>query len=346
MSIIVTGVLAGAGIAAIAVIAPAVKQAMDMAPFLYANTRCSARTGKLLTTANYAELLSSNSYKEFYGLLEDTAYNSIVEHNKDFVSFSKAINENMYSDLEWLKRVVPEKVAPVIKALMLRFEINDIKELLNNIRVGAPEKEFHHISNDELRYKLQGAIDFESVISAVEGTKYEEIFNNSSLEEIEKLNTKLDRYYITHTFWAIKNAPKGSVAAFLDLWRRNIDLFNVRMAYRKLLRGMEELELIDGGLLDIKSLEAVSDMTQFEAILRDSDYGELLGNGISSLDLETAFLKSMKNLSGLLNSRHPLQAGYVVRFIVLKEIEVRNLNTIAKLKEEHYPEEDIKKLIV
>ena len=64
MSIIVTGVLVGAGVAGIAVIAPAVKQAMDMAPFIYANTRCSARTGALLTPANYNEILSSTSYRE------------------------------------------------------------------------------------------------------------------------------------------------------------------------------------------------------------------------------------------------------------------------------------------
>lgn len=345
MSILVTGVLTGAALAGIIVIAPAVKQAVDLAPFLYANTRCSARTGALLTQNIYSELLASSSVSELYGILEDTAYSTLVEHAKNFADFSKALDKNLHDDLKWLATIVPSELSPILKAINLKFEINEIKSILNGLKTGNIPKELDFVLKDELKFKLQSVTDFASLTSAVEDTQYQNIFIGTELSQTEKINTKLDSFYIKKVMSVINKAPKKSAAAFKEYWRHVIDIFNVRLAIRKMNSAREDIEFLNGGFIASKSLSAVTDMTQLEGVLRSGQYTDFMTD-MESLQIEVAFNKSLKSFAGLLNARHPLQAGYVVRYIILKDLELKTVNLIAKLKEENFGEDEIRKLTI
>lgn len=351
MSLIVTGVLAGATLAGVVVIAPAVKQALDLAPFLYANTRCSARTAALLSQNFYSDIAAASSKQEAYALLEDTSYADIAEHAKNYSQFSHELYESLYKDYKWIESISPSKIKPIIKAITLKFEIDDIKQILNYLKqksqalgsLSAPSLE--HISKEELKYKLQSVEDVQSFFQAIEGTRYAAVLNgfgDEILDRLQEANTELDRYYILRVLKSIKSVPSKMNGAFLDYWRSVIDVFNARIAFRRMKDA--SLEFIPGGLLNTESLASASDLTQLEAALRESKYGEHLTE-LSPSALELAFSKSMRELAGLLNARHPLQAGYLVRYMILKELEIKNLNTALKLKEENFSEEEIKSLI-
>lgn len=360
MSVLLYGVLAGATLAGIVVIAPAVKQATDLAPFLYANTRCSARTGSLLTQNTYSEMLASSSVQELYGILEDTAYSNIVEHSKNFVSFSKSLDKQMCADYDWLKGIVPKELIKIIKTLQLKYEIADIKSAVNRIKKGtvvssvssnsSSEKEntefaLNFIADDDLRYKVQSATDFNSLVSAFEGSPYQSVFTGVEADETEKITTGLDYFYIKKVLSVIRDAPKKSAEAFLDYWRHVVDMFNVRLVFRKLNLGRDDMDFIEGGFLNVKALSGVGDLSQLEGLLRDSPYSKHFTE-INSLQVEISFTKVLKELASLLNARHPLHAGYVIRYIILKENEIKAVNMISKLKEENFDEDEIRKLLV
>lgn len=345
MSLLVTGVLTGAAVAGIVVIAPAVKQAVKLAPFLYANTRCSARTGALLTQNNYSELYASSSVQEMFGLLEDTAYSSIVEHAKDFKSLSKALDKNYHDDLAWIATIVPSELAPILKSLNIKFEIADIKSVMNGIKEGSIPKELKYVMKDDLKFKLQSVTDFASLVSAVEGTMYQDIFLGSDISQMEKINTKLDAFYVQKVMSTIGKAPKKTAEAFKEYWRQVIDVFNVRLALRKIHGAREDADFLEGGYLKPKSLSGVTDLTQLEGVIRNGRYNDFVTE-MDSLMIEVGFNKSMKHLAGLLNARHPLEAGYVIRYIILKDLELKTVNLIAKLKEENFEEDEIRKLTV
>ena len=127
MDITVPFVIGAATLAGVVVIAPVTKYALDMYPYLFANTRLSSRLGLLLDKKGYDELLAATSSKEAFGLLEDSYYSSIVEHATDFFSFSDALDKDLYETYVWVHSVTPEPLQGVVSSLLKRFEILQLK---------------------------------------------------------------------------------------------------------------------------------------------------------------------------------------------------------------------------
>ena len=161
-NLIVAGVIGGSLLAGAIVIIPTVKMAIDMAPFIYANTRASARSGMILDKKKYSELVSSGSFKEMLVLLEDSYYSGLVEHGRDFTTLSKLLDEDLYSTFKWMENIVPKKLIGVIKAINQKFEIADIKSALNSIKRGEAVPELEHIRSETLKLSLQSAKDIQS----------------------------------------------------------------------------------------------------------------------------------------------------------------------------------------
>ena len=345
MDVTIPLVVGAATLAGVVVIAPVTKYALDIYPFLYANTRCSSRLSFLLTKKSYEELLAATSKDEVFALLDDSYYSTIVEHSKEFFSFSESLEEDLYKTYNWLSTVVPPVLAPVINAINLKFELNEIRKILNLLKENKKIESVKHINNEELKLKLESVKDFQSLTVAIEESPYNFIFQNKSSNNISELNTKLDKYYIENIASTISSVTdKKAAEPFLEYARVLTDIFNIRALIRNIESNNNEV-LIEDGNLKKDELEGVTDRPQLESTLSNSMYGEFIGE-INNLNIENGFYKYLRRQAGNVAAKYTIKSGSVVRFIIMKEIETRNLNSLVKLKSEGFQTEKIRPLLM
>lgn len=345
VDIIIPIVIGASVLAAGVVIVPTVKFAVDLSPFLYANTKCSVRTGLLLKKKFYDELLSTSYVKELYTMLEDSCYAHVVEHVTDFSSLSRGLDKDLYQTYVWLKKSMPKEISPIIAAIKLRFEIDDLKRAINNIKRGKAVGELEYVEDESLKLKLEDLKDLESFAGVMETTIYKDAFTGE-LTDVSKTSLALDVFYHKYIMKVIEKIDdEKATGAFKEYWKNRIDLVNIRVVLRKIKSKKENIELIEGGFLGLKALAGINEVNQLESALTNSPYSSFITE-TSSLGVENGICRFLKSQAGAIGAKHTLRSGSVVKYIILKELEIRNLNIICKLKEEDFKAERIQKLMV
>ncbi|MDA1196345.1 MAG: V-type ATPase subunit [Nanoarchaeota archaeon] len=335
-------VVGGAAVAGLVVIAPITKYALDMYPYLYANTRCASRAGLLLTKKHYDDLLGAGSIEEVYGGLEDSSYASIVEHHKDFFSFSRGLEQDYVETLSWIQEISPNTVKGVVSALQKRSEINTLKEIMGNLKNKKELPSLVGIADATLRVRIEGIKDMQGFQVALEGSVYGELLASIDLERMAEINTSLDRFYLEQLQDAISSVKDSDVkSAFLTYVTVLIDLFNVRLA----LRSSGQVSYLEGGVLDSEALASAADNTQLESVFSASVYGEGM-SGFSLTKLEQAFISYLQKQAEIIGVKYNLKAGMLLRYLIHKEIEIRNVNALVKLKSEGFDAEEIRSYVV
>lgn len=343
MDILVGGIIFFSLIVAAVVIGPTVKMAVDIAPFLYTNTRCSARSGNILRRKTYDSLLATTYIKEVYAHLEDTAYSRVVEHGNQFGTISPLLEKDLFEMYTWLENIMPEKLKRIIVAMKAKFEINEIKESINRLKNGEPVGDLIFMENPNMKLKLEASTDIASFSSSLEGTPYGKVVNGGPVPSI---NTDLDRYYFEHVLQEIDECKDQKAATpFKEYWRRVIDLANIRLALRRIAEKGEGPSLVQGGYIPVEKLAGVSDKNQLSEALQETPYAEI-STDQQGMKLEQEFLTFISQEGGRANAKFPLKGGPIVRFIIQKELEVRNLNILLKLKAENFDAEKINEYLV
>ncbi len=345
MDVVVFGAIAASLVAGTVVIWPTVQMTIGLAPHIYANTRCSAKLAQLLPDTFTDNLLQSVSYEESLSLLEDSYYRVYVEKSRDFVKLSSMLNQDLYLTYRWLETIVPENMVPIIKTLRIKFEIGDIKELFNNLKNKITEHKLPHVQDENLKLKLENTTDFASLMASFEGTEYSTIFANKNLTQLDSINNELDKFYFEKVFDVISASEDEKAAvAFKEYFSYLVDLINLKLTLRRIDK-KSSLDLLDHGRISKESLEDIEDLNAFENLLSQFGYNENIVE-YTPFEIENSVYKYMKKASGLINSKHSLKSGSVVRYIMLKEIEIRNVNIILKLKSDNFNKEEIQKVLV
>ena len=342
MDTIIGIVVGGSIIVGIVAVAPTVKIGLDMAPYLYANTRCSARAGLILKKKDYDQLISSNSIIELQSNLEDTYYNKVIENIRSGTEASLELEKDLHETYDWLSNIVPKSIKPVIEAIALKFEIANLKDVMNDCLLGkTPTTKY--IQDESFRVRLESCNDLDSFVAALKDTKYEIISTQNV--DIAHLSNQLDVFYFNNVSETIRLLKESSGAeVFKNYWRKMIDLVNIRLTLRR-INGLTNLQLIEGGYISSKELQTLSERVQVESVLSKTMYKDFI-HGNSDLDLESGMFSALRKESSYANAKHTLKAGTIVKFIIEKEIEIRNLNIIMKLKEESFNSDDIEKMII
>ncbi|MFC1800840.1 V-type ATPase subunit [Nanoarchaeota archaeon] len=343
MDLVVPAVVGIGTLGALAVIVPTIGQALKMQPYLYANTRCSARSGFLLKDNNYAEMMQVTYPKELFALMEGTLYKDIFERHDNFQDISRQLEKNMFETFKWLEEIAPKKMTKLIHLINKRFEIKEIKKILNYFKSDEEISELDFIDDSFLKLKLQEVRTFPDLVTALDGTIYTELFAEKSEDDIPQLITLIDKMWMEEVLMEISKNDQAADAV-KDYWLTLVDLFNVRLAFRK-LKNEIDINFIYEGHIPVKELEGVGDMNQLEGVIEKTKYKDYF-NKESYLDMEVSFFAYLRQLASDVNAKYTLTSGPIVRFMIEKELEIRNLNLILKLKLNNFPKEKIEKLVV
>jgi len=322
--------------------------------------------GVLLSGATLEELLSAKGLDELVLRLKGTVYSPYVSKLRppyDSKSLELLFREHLADLHHWLSVKTGDEV---LSALYLKYLASDLKAVIKGKALGKGEEEIlknldmhaeELAGRRDLIAKAVAAKGVEGAIAALKGSEFGDVIERA----IESYRTTgkfcLIDLYLDHSLYKrLNSAFKGDrrVRPFVAY---EIDRYNVKVILRGKLWNMEESEMeslliLPGFDLKANSLKAMVGMGLQEAYdyLRSTPYAKIVPEGKAD-ELHIARLEDGFDLLGYRYANRcfvwePFEPVVMIGIVKLKELEVRNLTTIAFGVEQGIPPDEIRRGLI
>lgn len=334
----------------------------------YGNARLRARRSRLLTEANYTDLLRKSSIEEVITALTDTPYKDDVEmallRAEGVRCVFEALRTNLTRTLRRVREFYEGEPRALVDLLLRRWDRHNLLAILRGqSHEVAPELvlstlvtvgQLSEVSLRELARQpgLRAAIDLMSTwrlpyAGALRGAG----------PDLDQLELALNRFHYASIRGALAGRERNRAIA-RDSVQAEVDVINIRAALR-LARLPEALHLVQrrynatdvrplfiepGGYVSTARLAAlVAERAGLEGMVRglgDTRYGPALeagwrryerGNGNGDLaTLERELERWQAEFAAAMFTRNSLSIAVPIGYLGCKEVEVANLRLIAQ----------------
>ena len=350
-------------------------RARRLMPYVYSGAKVSAWEARLFSEARLHEFADAARVTNVLASLDDTDYRSYLADiprvdDVDVVAVERALKRSLAERYQELLNYVPNERKETVRKLIGRADIWNLKTLITAIHNRVPkEKRMDEMipspTFSEERLKLlASAGDLNELLDYLKDTEY---FGplSEALESYEEMGlvvllSALDKHYYS-SLWADVVGKKPRRRTLKALIGYELDVVNIKLILRLKREGTppEEIEkyviLPSYELNDemIKSMIVAEDISMAVEGIRHTTYGSPLYWALTEVENTGSLLPIERVLDeGLLKVCkreaiiRPMDIGPVVSHIHLKEVEVRNLHAIIKLKADGVEPEKIKETLV
>jgi V/A-type H+-transporting ATPase subunit C len=352
---------------------------LSVLKYAYLNAKVRSMKTRLLTRDNIYALLGSKGIQEIAQILEKTAYKIDLKSEEiNAINLEKIIIKNFIREIEDILNYSPEDVKNLLADLLKKFEIHNLKVILNAKEINMPFSDieqylipFRELNEELCKTLIEEAMNVEEIVELLElygKSEYREILEEP-LEEYREsglllpLEIALDKY-IYQLLWEDANNFSGIDRKIInELLGAELDIINIKTAIRC---KMHKLELENakkyflpygyifrkGDLERIYALHTLDEMVNIFAVY---PYRETLLNAFNIfkkegdlLLLEVGFEKLLMNINKRILQKHPspFNIGVVISYVNLKWMEVKNLRAIIIGKERKLPAERIERILI
>jgi V/A-type H+-transporting ATPase subunit C len=346
------------------------KTVQNITPYLYMNARLKAKEGKLITKAQFEDMVSAHSLSEISSLLEGTAYGNEMQGVmiNDAEALEEVLTKHRAALYGEIMGMMPAKIKDVFSYLDRDAEASTIKGIFRDIHGQlatedetqelVPTSEFH----EETLKRMYESRSVAELIPLLEGTSYEPLMEKlPAYEQTKKLNvfeSAVDNLVLTETWKVISS--RNDLSQIHDYFATKIDLMNLKVLLRAKRDRLswDEIEnflLPQGNLFqhaktsfgeedDVRGLINSLEGTPIYAPLMEifPEYEKTS----SLVPLEKAVDEFLLRTGWDISVKHPFGVGPLMGFLSLKEAEMRNVRTIAVAKEAQLDQDEIRSLMV
>ncbi|MDO8553880.1 MAG: V-type ATPase subunit, partial [Candidatus Micrarchaeota archaeon] len=212
----------------------------------YANARVRGMRSTLLKPAQLDELIKVKTIPAMVELLERTHYKneliSLSVKNKGSALVELASIKDFATIAKKLKKLAPKDDASIVAALLKRWDMLDLKTLLNARRAGKSFEEIKpylllvgDLSKDNFE-KIAKA-DNDHILEEIKKTEIGKQMFSQNIQSLKKSFIELSKKSIANadTFFQLQTLLDAYACIFIDnsLSIKNKDVANVRMAFKK-----------------------------------------------------------------------------------------------------------------
>lgn len=208
------------------------------------NAKTMAMMGKLLKDADFIKLLKMNNIRELVDYLKkNTHYETAFNNDElDYENMEHIMKHHMFTYFEKFFHFYIDEYRNFFKALMLRYEVENIKLFLRAI---LREEDSILVKNRLISSDIYSSVDYDKIskssdikefIESLKDTIYYDVLINYVDENPSKIlfymEMMLDRLYFNQLYESILKLKKEDTLITLDLYGINVDLLNVQWIYR------------------------------------------------------------------------------------------------------------------
>lgn len=319
------------------------------------NTKIKAIEGKFLKEKDYKTMLESKSIKEVAQFLkEKTHYHEILENiDADRISridLEAVIKNNMLTNIDKVISYFNGEYRSFIKALFLKYEIEDLKNIARVIYNG---KTIDNIENYVYIGKFSGinankvikAKLVREIIMAVEGTELYKyllpLLDGNLKENLFRFEMVLDMSYYTILQNKWSKLSKSDMEILKQAQGVISDLLNIQWIYR----GIKYYNLTQEELLnytinlgfslnfnDRKKMCYSKNLEEFLGVLHEKRYGFLFDNEEVDILLDRKIYRYIEKELRKLQKIYSMSIISVFNLFLFYEYEIKDITSIIEIK--------------
>jgi vacuolar-type H+-ATPase subunit C/Vma6 len=328
---------------------------------VYLVTRTHGLKTHLITSRDMQTLARARSLRDISDTLLKTDYAAdlaqLPEREHDAPTLERVFLKKLVERFYFVRLSAQGKMKDVLTRYCARFEIENIKRIIRAKHGGqtgeqpnlVPLEREHTLVNFPA---LLQAKNVDEVASLLRDTQYQSLLEKlqpyKESETTMILESALDKIYFTRIWRAV-----GTIRGTRNLIGEEIDLRNLLTVLSLKMRGVSA-RLIEETIIPIsyslpKSLmqSLIQSRIEEAPTIFPRAYSELASEAASVLKtgspllLERVFFKHLYSAAVEASMAHPLQAEYVIGYLLLCEAEAKNLVTIVTGKRLNLSQEQI-----
>lgn len=327
---------------------------------IYIITRVHGLRTHLITPQDIQSLAKAKTLRDVADNLMKTEYaaelSQLPTQERDAVTLEDVFLRKLVDRFFFLRRTAQGKIQELLNRYCARFEIENIKRIIRAKHGQAAEqpnlipvpREYTLVNFPA----LQKAKDIDEVVSLLRETPYHTI--SEKLQTYRETGTTLileaalDGIYFSKV-WELARKRKG----VRDLTGEELDLRNLLLALSLKHAGASS-KLIEDAMIPLSyHLPNTTLRTMIQGRVENAPsmlptlYSKLASEAVSllthdsSTPAEGLFFKQLYGDASSALKSHPLQAGYIIAYLLLCEAEAKNLVSIVTGKQLNLSEEAI-----
>jgi len=350
---------------------------MNVSKYAYVYTRIRARMSDLLNERRLRELVETRK-EDFLTSLMDTGYKEVLTKaavtEVNARKIEKALKEELIDQYLMVIRSTEGAIRDVFEVFLRRLEVKNLKAAIRAkaagfTGTGGETPAMFFPVEDFFKRRISRFAEADSIESAIKQleTPYREVLEEA-LPEYEKskrvliLENALDEEIARDLWNRIERLGRGDKEIVRKIIGTEFDIVNLMTFLRCKSEGIAEEEMrkyflpyaydIDFNVDAMKDSISAENVSSAIQLMPASVYKEVLTGALPAYEADKSLIPFEHALSqyflitikSILRG-YPINIGTAIAFLYLKDIEIRNLCSIAVCKENGIPAEETMKMV-
>jgi len=327
---------------------------ISIANFTYPNAVFRSSGNPYLKEKKISDLVEGGNLNEVYSELEEDGYEISKEAREDIDEVEKELEKKNIELMKKAHRTSPDETKGFTKAWLSRYDVKMAKRAIKAIKEDRLEEVEERLQpvkeiDEKVIEDLTSARNLQEALSILRDTELEEVLEKKEWEEKSfELDVTLDKYAFNKLKEGIFKVESEQRAPIRYFFGRYIDLLNIKIILRGTKEEIKSERLKDcilpkGRELPEWKLEEMVESTSVDEALvqlEGTSYEDIRNKMQSDqkFDFEHYLDEKLLKMVIELNNQHILTVGPTLKYLVGKEIELRNMRALLRgIKEDVDP---------
>jgi V/A-type H+-transporting ATPase subunit C len=333
------------------VLAPKAKIIGNAMRFAYPNARVRAIGVPYVLAGNMHPLLESKNVSEVISRIADSYKLDVTGEDPD--ALERALNLALFKTYKSTITRVPKCIKPFLESYLMKFEAEQLKVAIKGktakLSPDDIKKKMISVGNvaPELIGELAEADSIDRIVQILSDTAYGKALSNTILDyektkSVLPLELALDACVFQGLSESVSKIPASIVAPVSKFVDTYVDVTNIKAVMRAKKEGLEpemiQKYLLSGGTLSAWMLTQAAesrDVAEIVAVLEKTEYAQLLKKAMSEYEkngsiysFEAIFDRHLLHMVFGFSRKNIFDVGPIMRFIIGKDYEVRNIRAV------------------
>ncbi len=339
------------------------RQLITIASFTYPNAKFRAHGNPFVKKEELEPLTESKNINEIYSKIRENNYQIPKEGLEDIGDVEEHLEKETIELLKKAYVASPENAKPLVNVWIKRYDIKMIKRAVKGVARGKEKEEILRklypvkALDEEMIDEIASATNLQEVMGVLKDTEFEEVLAGRDWEDdFFGMDVALDRFIFEKMRQAVMKVGTEEKAHVKYFFGRYTDISNLKIVFRGLREDVDKEEIKDsllpsGRELEEWKLEDMIDSNNAEEAmveLEGTSYEDLRteGTSMSDFDLEKYLDKRLLDIVSEISSQQILTVGPIIKYLVSKDVELRNLKTLIRGLREELDSDRIKELMI
>lgn len=320
---------------------------VSIANFTYPNAKFRAHGTPFIKKEVLDPLIEGRNTNELLNQLQSNGYEIPKESWGDIDDIENFLDERTLEYMKETFRASPLSTRPFADAWMNKYDVKMLKKMIKSKAKGVPDEEIRDsvvpvkIVDETLIDEMLNARNIQEVLALLRGTEFSEVIGGQEWTgDFFQLDSELDKFAYGRLKKAVLKVPPEDRSAIKYFFGKYTDILNMKIIFRGLREDVDR-DLLKNSLLPsgrelerwkLENMVDSKDIEESLVELEGTSYGGIRKEGVSKDDfqLEKHLDSSLLQITNEMMSQYVLSVGPMLKFMVGKEFELRNIKIIAR----------------